>query len=342
MKREIWARLACALILMISVAAFAFNGDPYNTHSWIYSFVARIAPKDEVARAEAYNKLIREQDINGLRQATRPDVLNGAFWGAVAKISTLYPRTQPVSVAPALYSRTVASGGVDVSTIVLTSDYAGGEVALSTIYIDNLSGKVQGFNVTVYSASDRRALGFDPLHASMTQAAFLIMAVLVFLFTLATAYKCLATPKVKWKWLWFIFIMAGVVSIRLNWLTQAVSVAPIDIRWGAAGYWQALFGTVTIYVNFPLGAVMYWMMRRRLASKTPHRPERRLTDTHDTPLDEGLMLLARDASGWKELYRQESTGRLIEKTWPNSDEHGGGQSQYTIISEADARARYVF
>jgi hypothetical protein len=263
MKREAWAKLVCLLVLMISVAGFAFNGDPYNTHSWIYAFVARVAPKDEVAQAKAYQDLIRRGDISGLRQATRPDVLNDAFYGAVAKVAALYPKAQPISIAPVQYSHTVATGGVNVSIVVLTSDYADGGVALSTIYIDHVGGKVQGFNVTVYSAADRRKLSFDPLNVSTTQAAFLVLATLVFLFTLVTAYKCLAAPKLKLKWLWFIFIMAGVVSLRLNWLTQTISIAPLDIRWGAAGYWQLLLEPVTIYINFPLGAVVYWITRRK-------------------------------------------------------------------------------
>jgi hypothetical protein len=51
--------------------------------------------------------------------------------------------------------------------------------------------------------------------------------------------------------------------LQFNWLTHAVAFVLVDIRWGAAGFFQYLFAPATIYINFPLGAVVYWIVRRR-------------------------------------------------------------------------------
>jgi len=55
-----------------------------------------------------------------------------------------------------------------------------------------------------------------------------------------------------------------------------------------------------------------------------------------------LVKIAEDpaSSGWITLFRDPADGRLWERTYPQSDMHGGGPPSLICISEAEALARY--
>ena len=53
-----------------------------------------------------------------------------------------------------------------------------------------------------------------------------------------------------------------------------------------------------------------------------------------------LVLLGSDPSGWDDLYRDPDDGRLWECTWPQSEMHGGGPPRLTCITVDDARSKY--
>jgi len=55
---------------------------------------------------------------------------------------------------------------------------------------------------------------------------------------------------------------------------------------------------------------------------------------------EVLEPLANDSSGWETLFRDPSDGRLWERTFPDSEMHGGGPAGLRLISEDDAAAKY--
>lgn len=53
-----------------------------------------------------------------------------------------------------------------------------------------------------------------------------------------------------------------------------------------------------------------------------------------------LEYLGADATGWDALYRDPSDGRLWERTYPQSERHGGGPPRLTVIHPETARSRY--
>jgi len=53
-----------------------------------------------------------------------------------------------------------------------------------------------------------------------------------------------------------------------------------------------------------------------------------------------LRQLARDASGWKELYRDPDDERLWQLTHPQSELHGGGPVQLRCLTLDEARQEY--
>ncbi|MGH8250194.1 MAG: Imm27 family immunity protein [Steroidobacteraceae bacterium] len=57
-------------------------------------------------------------------------------------------------------------------------------------------------------------------------------------------------------------------------------------------------------------------------------------------VNERLVPLGSNASGESELYRDPETGKLWERTWPQSQLPGGGPPRLVLIAADAARARY--
>ena len=53
-----------------------------------------------------------------------------------------------------------------------------------------------------------------------------------------------------------------------------------------------------------------------------------------------LILIADDESNWETLYRDPVDGRFWERTYPQSELHGGGPPSLIIIEEGDANKKY--
>lgn len=58
-------------------------------------------------------------------------------------------------------------------------------------------------------------------------------------------------------------------------------------------------------------------------------------------IENALKMLGTDTSGWDVLYRDDADGRLWELTYPQSDSHGGGPPQLTVVEPEQAKAKYI-
>ena len=57
-------------------------------------------------------------------------------------------------------------------------------------------------------------------------------------------------------------------------------------------------------------------------------------------IQQHLIKLGADDSGWDMLYRDPEDGRLWELTYPQSDSHGGGPPALRCIDATHARRKY--
>jgi len=266
MTRKTWAGIAVLIVAILQLAGFFGTSDYYDTRHPIYAFVGQFVPKDRRDRAEAYTTAMQRQDVATLNAMTDPSVLNADFYASVPKIAQYFPAAKPVSEGALQYSVTSSTDGRSTATLVTNHVYPNGGVVFTTVYFNQVNGKIQGFQLRSLAPADLKALRFRPLEANGTQAAFLGAVLAVIAFGLITLYRCLATPGVRLKWLWFIFITAGICSLRFNWLTQLIGFAPIQVQWGPAGIYQGLLEPATLYINAPVGAIAWWLARARKAA----------------------------------------------------------------------------
>ncbi len=78
---------------------------------------------------------------------------------------------------------------------------------------------------------------------------------------------CIRTPVAKRKWLWILFVLVGIGAIGVNWTTGQFSfrVATLNLL-GAAAVSAGPHAPWFISVGFPLGAIMFWVKRRKFLS----------------------------------------------------------------------------
>jgi hypothetical protein len=55
-----------------------------------------------------------------------------------------------------------------------------------------------------------------------------------------------------------------------------------------------------------------------------------------------LLELGHADGGWSTLYRDPADGRLWERTYPQSELHGGGPASLHVVSAEQARAKYGY
>jgi hypothetical protein len=53
-----------------------------------------------------------------------------------------------------------------------------------------------------------------------------------------------------------------------------------------------------------------------------------------------LVKIGDDASGWETLYRDPNDGRYWERTYPQSELHGGGPPQLRHLTAQEAKQKY--
>ena len=60
----------------------------------------------------------------------------------------------------------------------------------------------------------------------------------------------------------------------------------------------------------------------------------------ETLIENNLVKIGADKTGWDHLYRDPEDNRLWELTYPQSDLHGGGPPSLSVISASEAEAKY--
>lgn len=103
---------------------------------------------------------------------------------------------------------------------------------------------------------------------------FLLIAVLVPIFVVATGFVCWRTPIPRFKWLWRIFVLLGITGFTLNWATGNVQFLPIHIDLLGAAFTRQPYGPWILEIGVPAGAILFWIRRRKwldLANENVHR-----------------------------------------------------------------------
>lgn len=97
----------------------------------------------------------------------------------------------------------------------------------------------------------------------------LVLAAMVPLFIVVTAYFCIRTPIPKRKWLWVIFIFVGIGKFSLNWTTGQLDFQPLSLQlFSASAMAMGPHAPWIISVSVPLGTIMFWFKRKQFIAES--------------------------------------------------------------------------
>lgn len=123
--------------------------------------------------------------------------------------------------------------------------------------------QIEGFHAQQMQQSLEQLNAFTLRDRSTKSFIFLGLAILIPLFVIATAIVCWRTPIPHRKWLWRIFVLVGISQFTLDWTSGSMGFQPLQINLLGAGFMQQPYGPVILQLGIPLGAVLFWIRRRK-------------------------------------------------------------------------------
>jgi hypothetical protein len=123
--------------------------------------------------------------------------------------------------------------------------------------------QIEGFHAQQMSQSLEQFNAFTLQGRGAKFLIFLGLTVLFSVFVIATTIVCWRTPIPRRKWLWRIFVLVGITQFTLNWTTGDLGFQPLQINLLSAGFIQQLYGPIILQLGVPVGAIMFWIRRRK-------------------------------------------------------------------------------
>ncbi len=117
---------------------------------------------------------------------------------------------------------------------------------------------------------------FNLRSLTTAQAAALVIAVGIDVFAIATFVICLTGSLPSWRtrWLWLIAILIGIFRFNIVWPSCQTFVVPISFLFPPATLSQIPIGSPwVISISIPIGALVYWSLRRTRGWDARVRPE---------------------------------------------------------------------
>jgi hypothetical protein len=111
---------------------------------------------------------------------------------------------------------------------------------------------------------------------SITHYIFLVFLIAVPVFIIATIIAIIRNKHMTKKWLWGLFASVGLWGFNLNWTTGKISTEFVEITensfqlkiisfqlFGAGILKAATYSSYIITIAFPIGAILYWVLKHK-------------------------------------------------------------------------------
>jgi hypothetical protein len=247
--------------------------------------VEKIA-NDEVERvAEAYIEQITQGDFAAVERDLDASLRGPNTMAAFREMRRLVPPGDPIrkSLAGYHWSKTL-SGSSATYELVYEYEYSVGfciwELKLSEV----TTGKylITHFRVIPVAQSLREQHRFALLEKGPGHWLFLTAMIAVPGFILGSLISCIRTPFKRRKWLWIIFILVGLAQFTFNWSTGQLHLRPLSFALLGSGFTsQGVYGPWILSTSVPLGAITYWIRRKKIKGQAPPELPDGETDSAD-------------------------------------------------------------
>jgi len=249
-------------LLGIVLLALALCG--CDQQAAMHNFV--LPAQDKAGRA--YFEDVRTGNFAPVYDAIAPDYKAGMTPDLFSAMRGMFG-SKPVKtiiVVGAHIARFKVLGGADTVTNTLTYEYDMGDryvIAEIALLDTGRAMQINGIHVQALTRSLEQINAFTLAGKPPLFLAFLALTVLIPVFIIVTAVVCWKTPIPRFKWLWRIFVLFGVTGLTLNWTDGGIQFQPLMINFLGAASTQQLYGPWMLQIGIPLGAIIFWIMRRR-------------------------------------------------------------------------------
>jgi len=230
------------------------------------SVMDRFVPQAESAVGKSYVESIRTRNFAPIEADFNP-AYEAEVRPAMEKMAGLFPNEEPKSIKT-VGSHWSLSGEASYN---FTYEYEFSDRwILGAINFKKLKNKIQieRMDVVLSELSLEEANAFSFKNRDIIHYLFIVAAIAFATFTVGTAIVCARTKGLKRKWLWIIFVLIGLGWLQLNWTTGAINYGLAYITFFASGFSKPFYGPLVIQIGFPIGAIVFWLRRRKWQAAT--------------------------------------------------------------------------
>jgi hypothetical protein len=239
----------------------------------------KITPPEDEATARSYVELLHQDKFDQIEKDLDPSIQGPGTLATLASMTRMLPAGAPSSIKVVGYQTSLTP---DSRTTRVTREYEFPGRWLLAEIVMRKSGEavtVLGFHLTPMTDSLEHVNRFTLAGKAASQYTILGMAVLAPLFSLYALVLCIRTKLGKTKWLWLVLLLLGIGKVAVNWTTGQIFLTPIAFQIPPGGANSLLYSPWQVYVSLPVGAIVFLVLRRKLAAPTPHEEARSATVT---------------------------------------------------------------
>jgi hypothetical protein len=227
------------------------------------------APNDMRAFARVYLDRFRDHDWAAVLKDMDPGLRTGQIQQTIERIAGFFPAGTPLDVHVVSSAQQEGARGIQTG-ITFQYHYPDRWLLANVVMTRTGDGfMVTGINVLPMSHPLDEANRFTFAGKGPGNYVVLALAVLLVLFVLATLVVCARTRIARHKWLWLLFIALGFGRVSFDWVDGQVAFSPVAVVPLAAGYsHQSRYTPPFLQFGLPLGAIVFWVRRRRLAGES--------------------------------------------------------------------------
>jgi hypothetical protein len=255
-------RKLCLISIVLALAALFAGCDSQK-------LINALVSPDDVNTAKTYIGLLRAQKVDQLEQAVDPSVKarHPNLHALLLNMAARMPASDPLSEKLVNFN-TFTSSTQHKSSLTFEYQYPDEWLLVSiTVLKQNGTSSIIDMNVRKLGDSLENLHQFKLVGKPAWQYAVLVAAVAAPLLSIYALIVCARSRLRGQRWLWMLFILVGFMSLSVNWATGAWSFQPVHVQLLSAGAFAPPYGTWTISVSLPLGAI--WFLLRRKALVAP-------------------------------------------------------------------------
>lgn len=225
------------------------------------------SPEDERV-AKDYIALLQQKKFDQIENDLDPAIKTNSadLHQTLLGMAALIPAQSPVSIK--LVSASFLNGTERHKSDITYEYQYPDQSILVRVAVQRKDGvsTIIGLNVRKLSDAGVADNAFSVSGKSALQYTMLSAAVIAPLFSLYALVLCIRTRMRGKKWLWIIAILLGVGTFSINWTTGHWGFQLVSVQLFSASAFAPQYGTWTISVSLPLGAILFLLRRKELGA----------------------------------------------------------------------------